>query len=310
VKIVIVGAGAVGLYYGAHLATQNPDVHFLLRSDYGTVKARGIAVLSPAGDFVLHPVNTHRFSSEIGACDLVVIALKATANDALLDLLPPLIEENTMLLTLQNGLGNEEFLGAHFGAARVLGGKCFVCLNRIAPGVVKHIGHGAITLGEFGRKSQARTHEVARAFEESGVRCEVCENIEEVLWRKLTWNIPFNGLSIAASQNDAGKRVGITVGQIIADAALLDETKILMRETIAIAAAHGVLIEDEYIEFQIERTKKMGDYKPSSLLDYEAWREIEIEPIWGEPLRRAQALGVSTPRLQDLLGRLRATATP
>jgi 2-dehydropantoate 2-reductase len=300
VKIAIIGAGAVGCYYGARLARQNPDVHFLLRSDYEIVKARGVEVLSPEGDFVLKLVSAHQNVEEIGACDLVVIALKATANGVLPPLLPPLLNQNTMLLTLQNGLGNEEFLATHFGAQRVLGGKCFVCLNRIAPGVIRHLGHGVITLGEFRRRSEVRTHELAKMFRVSGVRCEVCVDIEEVIWRKLTWNIPFNGLSIAAAKN--GK--GIDVGQIIADPYLLDLTKKLMREVISIAAAQGVLIDDHYVEFQIERTKPMGAYKPSSLLDYEAGREVEVEPIWGEPLRRAQNLGVPAPHLQELHDRL------
>ena len=73
-----------------------------------------------------------------GRVDLVIVALKATANDALPDLLPPLLGPDTLLLTLQNGLGSEEFLAERFGAERVLGGLCFVCLNKTAPGVIEH----------------------------------------------------------------------------------------------------------------------------------------------------------------------------
>jgi 2-dehydropantoate 2-reductase len=306
-KIAIIGAGAVGSYYGTMLARGFPeelDVHFLLRSDYEAVRERGIEVLSPRGDFVLHPVKAHRQAEEIGACDLVVVALKATANEVLPSLLPPLLKAETALLTLQNGLGNEEFLAERFGVDRVLGGKCFVCLNRIAPGVIRHIGHGVITLGEFRRTPQERTHELANRFVESGVRCDVCDDIEDVLWRKLVWNIPFNGLSIAAGEVRAGRRIGKDVGQILADSELLERTRKLMQETIAIAAACGVLIPESYIAFQIERTYPMGAYKPSSLLDWEAGREVEIEPIWGEPLRRARRSGVDAPQLDALYKQL------
>jgi 2-dehydropantoate 2-reductase len=298
VKIAFVGTGAVGLYYGAKLARHHAalDVHFLLRSDYDVVNERGIEVLSPRGDFVLHPVSAHSSPQAIGACDLVVIALKATANEVLPSVLPPLLKAETAILTLQNGLGNEEFLADRFGAQRVLGGKCFVCLNRIAPGVVKHIGHGVITLGEFGRGPQERTREIARLLVESGVRCEVCDDIEDVLWRKLVWNIPFNGLTIACG--------GVDVAQILADSAQLDMARALMREVIAIAAACGVLIPPDYIEFQIERTRPMGAYRPSSLIDWQNGREVEVEPIWGEPLRRAQQLGVAAPHLAALYQRL------
>lgn len=304
-KIAIVGAGAVGSYYGANLArlrSQNPDidVHFLLRSDYEIVREHGIRVLSPQGDLLLNLVNAHQLVETIGACDLVVIAIKATANNQLLSLLPPLLHEDTMLLTLQNGLGNEEFLAGHFGARRVLGGKCFVCLNRIAPGVIKHIGHGVISLGEFRRVPQERTRQLAELFIKSGIECRLSDNIEEVLWRKLTWNIPFNGLSIVGGSG----RKGVDVAQIIADAELLEKTRKLMREVIAVAGASGVLIEDEYVEFQIQRTRPMGPYKPSSMLDFEAGREVEIEPIWGEPLRRARNLKIPIPHLEQLYARL------
>jgi 2-dehydropantoate 2-reductase len=297
VKIAIVGAGAVGLYYGAMLARQNPEVHFHVRSGYDAVRERGIEVLSPLGDFRLQPVHAHATVQSIGACDAVIIATKATANKVLLEWLPPLLQRNTMLVTLQNGLGNEEFLAQHFGEERVLGGKCFVCLNRIAPGVVRHIGHGVIQLGEWQRPAQERTHRLGEMFNAAGIKCEVRDDIKEVLWRKLTWNIPFNGLAIAAG--------GIDVGQILSDATLLALTRALMQETIAIARAEGVPIEESYIDFQINRTLPMGAYKPSSLLDYEAGREVEIEPIWGEPLRRARLRGIAASQLERLYEQLR-----
>lgn len=295
-KIAIIGPGAVGGYYGAMLARAGNNVHFLLRSDYNHVAQHGFQVFSPLGDFQLQPVNAHRTPESIGQCDLVIVAAKATANEAIPALVAPLLHETTAILTLQNGLGNEEFLARHFGAERILGGKCFVCLNRIAPGTIRHIGHGIISIGEFGRPAQERTHELANRLRASGVSCQLSDDIAEVLWRKLVWNIPFNGLAIAAGRD----RKGIDVGQILADPALLERTRALMGEVIATARASGVSIEEEYAAFQIERTYPMGDYKPSSLLDWQNGFEVEVEPIWGRPLQRAQQLGIPTPELEKL----------
>jgi 2-dehydropantoate 2-reductase len=297
-KIAIVGVGAVGGFYGAMLSRAGNEVHFLLRSDYEHVAQNGLQVFSPLGDFRLRPVNAHRTPESIGACDLVIIAIKATANDVLPGVLPAMLHDTTALLALQNGLGNEEFLAQHFGGERVLGGKCFVCLNRIAPGTIRHIGHGVISIGEFGRPAQERTRELANRFRASGVSCSVSDDIAEVLWRKLVWNIPFNGLAIAAGGKD--------VAQILNDGKLLSRAKKLMREVMAIARECGVAIEDGYADFQIERTKPMGDYKPSSLLDWQAGREVEVEPIWGEPLRRARELNIAAPELSRLYEELRA----
>jgi len=128
----------------------------------------------------------------------VLIALKATNNDVLPDLIPPLLHETTASLTLQNGLGNEEFLARHFGAERVAGGLGFICLNRVSPSVIEHFDYGSLTIGEFTGLPKPRTHNIASEFKRCGVVCAVVENLRRERWRKLVWNIPFNGLSIAA----------------------------------------------------------------------------------------------------------------
>src|ERR1700709_2157794 len=130
-RIAVVGAGAIGGYYGTKLAYFGRDVHFLMRGDLREVKRLGIRIRGKAENIRLAKVKAYSSTEEIGPCDLVLIAVKTTSNDDLLDLISPLLKPETMLLTLQNGLGNEEFLAQHFGAARVLGGLCFICLNRI-----------------------------------------------------------------------------------------------------------------------------------------------------------------------------------
>ena len=142
-KIAVVGCGAVGSYYGAKLAHAGHDVHFLLRSDYEVVRQEGVLIRSPEGDFHVRPQGA-RDPGEIGLCELVLIGLKTTANDQFAKLLPPLVGPGTAVLTLQNGLGNEDQLARLFPAEQIMGGLCFVCLNRVAPGVIQHIDRKSV----------------------------------------------------------------------------------------------------------------------------------------------------------------------
>jgi 2-dehydropantoate 2-reductase len=296
-RIAIVGCGAVGTYYGAKLAQAGADVHFLLRSDYEQVKKHGLKIHCHQGDFELPQVQAYQSSADIGPCDLIIVAIKATANDVLPKVLLPLIKENTAILTLQNGMGNAEFLAAHFGAERIMGGACFVCINRLAPGVVQNFQHGLIALGELQGAPTQRTKDLVELWKASGVPSQLEESLKALLWRKLTWNVPFNGLTIAAG--------GIDVSGILADENLAKIARKLMGELIQAAAADGVKIEPSYIDFQMDRTAVMGPYKPSSLIDFLAGRAVEVEAIWGEPLRRALAKKVPAPRLEMLYALLR-----
>ena len=197
-KFAVVGCGAVGSYYGAMLCRAGHDVHFLLRSDYEVVQNDGVQVCSPAGDFRTRP-QCAKAPEEIGASDVVLIALKTTANAEFAKLLPPLVSPHTAVVTLQNGLGNEAQLARFFPGEQILGGLCFVCLNRTAPGVIEHLAHGLIVLGEFERRPEPRTYELAAAFENAGVPCKVTDNLARTHWEKLVWNVPFNGLGVASA---------------------------------------------------------------------------------------------------------------
>jgi len=291
-RIAVVGSGAVGGYYGALLARREEEneVSFLMRKDLETVQRRGLAIRSSKGDFTIDPVRCFSDTAEIGPVDLVIVALKATANEALENLLRPLLHDETAIVTLQNGLGNEDFLVRHFPGRPVLGGLCFVCLNRVEPGVVRHIAHGRIEMGDHTGCGTAMR--VAHRFARAGIDCEILDDLRLARWRKLVWNVPFNGLAIAGG--------GIDVSRILDDPALLDRTRKLMGEVVEAAAAQGLAIDPDFPETNIAWTRKMGPYRPSSLLDFLAGREVEVEAIWGEPLRRARAVGVETPELEAL----------
>ena len=305
-RIAIVGSGAVGAYYGARLAHAGEEVRFLMRRDLAAVRAHGLTVRVFAGQkplehFHLANVAAHGSTAEIGPVDLVIVGLKATADAAMRELLPPLLHERTAVLTLQNGLGSDELVARDFGAGRVLGGLCFVCLNRVGgPGdapAIECYHPGSVSIGELGRPAGERARALGGAFQRAGVTCAVADNLAEVRWRKLVWNIPFNGLSIAAG--------GVTTDRILADPALVAEVRALMREVQQAAATLGIVIPDAFLQKQIDVTGPMGAYKPSSLIDFLDGKAVEVEAIWGEPLRRARAAGVAMPHLERLYAQLR-----
>ena len=310
-KIAVVGCGAVGSFYGAKLAHAGHEVHFLLRSDYEAVRRQGVLIRSPEGDFQVQPQCAQR-PEEIGHADLVLIGLKTTANEAFPKLLPPLVGPGTAVLTLQNGLGNEEVLARLFPVEQILGGLCFVCLNRVAPGVIQHIGYGQVVLGEFQRQAEPRTHELAARFCAAGVPCTVADNLARAHWQKLVWNIPFNGLGVASAAGfdalaqSSGEprpsrvRECMTTDQLLADARWARLVRELMLEVIAAARALGFDIRDDLADKQIERTRTMGAYRASTLIDFERGQPLELQSLFLEPLRQANEADVAMPRLYSL----------
>jgi 2-dehydropantoate 2-reductase len=308
-KIAVVGCGAVGSFYGAKLCRDGHDVHFLLRSDYDVVRRKGVLIRSKQSDFQVQPKCATE-PQAIGPSDLVLVALKATANEELPRLLPPLVAKRTAVITLQNGLGVEEQLSATVMPEQVLGGLAFVCLNRVEPGVVHHIDHGNIVLGEYARDAYSRTREIAFIFNHARIKCEVTSDLARARWEKLIWNIPFNGLGVASAAGlDAAftgrieteeRQACLTTDLLLADAGWTKLVRDLMAEIIAIARALGHKVEEAQAEVNIERTLTMGAYKPSTLLDFERGQPLELKSMFLEPLRCAREAGVWTPRLEAL----------
>lgn len=309
-KIAIVGCGALGGFYGSLLWRIGQETHFLLRSDFEIVRRGGMRVRSPLGDFCATPICAAR-PRDIGRCDMVLIGLKTTANDRLPDLLPPLLDASTVILTLQNGLGNEEVLETVAPAESIMGGLCFVCVNRVRPGVLHHLAHGRVVLGEHRRGPSDRTRRIASLIAATGVACEVSEDLDRAHWEKLVWNIPFNGLGVAAAAGyDAVIRgepdPGEKFGRCLATDALLGDPKWeglvveLMREIVEAGRAHGHGIAPDFADTMLDRTREMGAYRASTLIDFELGKPLEWENLFAEPLRRAAGRGVSTPRLAAL----------
>ena len=296
-RIAIVGAGAVGGYYGGKLSAAGEDVSFVVRSGLADLRREGLLVESPTGGFHLPSPRVYDNSGEIGPVDLVIVAWKATSNESYRKVISPLLHSNTAILTLQNGLGNTEKLAELFGAQRVLGGLCFVCINRLSLTRIRHLGQGLITLGEFEGGVTARLQDLLGCFEAADIKCGAVQDLMHAQWVKLVWNVPFNGLCLAEG--------GITTEDLLSCPEGEQQVRSLMREVVAGAAALGRRIAPEILDEQIRSTREMGAYRPSSMIDYLQGRDVEVEAIWEEPLRRAEQAGAELPFWRSLLGRIR-----
>jgi 2-dehydropantoate 2-reductase len=296
--IAVIGAGAVGGYYGARLIQSGLDVHLLNRSECAHIRQFGMEIHSRDGDFYLSPkqVNVYDNPAQMPKADLILVTLKTTANRMLGELITPVLKSDSIILTLQNGLGNEEALAELFGRERVLGGMAFVCINRGKPGQILHTDHGKIQLGEPWAGPSERARRISELFAKSRVPCEVIANLPAGRWEKLMWNIPFNGLGAAMDK---------TTDQLIGDEHGLWLVRQLMREVIDTCKPLGVELKLALIEEKIRYTLTMGAYKTSMQIDRQLGRPMEVEAIIGRPVRSAQEHSVSTPcmkMLYEILG--------
>lgn len=297
-KVAVIGAGAVGGYYGARLAQAGHDVRFLCRSDLETIRRDGLRVYSKDGDFALPKVDAYAASSEIGPVDWVVCSLKATALEEARDLVMPCIGPETRIVALMNGLGVEVRFAEWFGPERVFGGMAFVCINRGEAGVIHHLDYGRVSIGHM-LDDPAETDSLRQLLESGSIEVAVAPNLRFARWEKLCWNVPFNGLSVA------GGGIGT---RTILDAPLLRGTaERAMAEVVRAgnadleaAGSDARLDPVEVIQRMFTLTETMGDYRTSMVIDYVMGRPLESEAILGNAVRRAGELGVEVPTMATL----------
>lgn len=292
----IIGTGAIGGYYGGRLQRAGYDVHFLARSDYAVIQTQGLRIDSVFGDFVLPQVQVYEDPRQMPPCDVVVVALKATQNDQLTHILPPLLGEKTILVLLQNGLGVEPELAAQFPQTTILGGLCFVCANKVGPGHIRHLDYEAIALAQYGPHYAPQgitpiLEAIAADFTAAGIEIHPKPHLMQSRWEKLVWNIPYNGLSVVLNaQTD----------QLMANPATRTLVEELMGEVAQGAAACGCEITPAVIAHMIAHTEAMTPYLTSMKLDYDRRQPLEVEAIVGNPLRFAHNGGVILPKITML----------
>jgi 2-dehydropantoate 2-reductase len=308
-RYAVLGTGALGGFYGARLQQAGAEVHYLLRSDYAQVKAQGLVVESPDGDFTLPQVHAYQAAIDLPPCDVAIVALKTTQNHLLPKLLLPVLKESGIALVLQNGLGIEAEVAKLVGCDRVMGGLCFLCANKVAPGHIRHLDYKQITLGDFAADYQPcgiteRMQQVAADFEQAGIPIELAEDLFISRWKKLVWNIPFNGLSVV---------LNATTDQMMADPMTRSLAEALMQEVAQGARASVQVAEPgsaravppQFIQTMLDYTAKMKPYRTSMKIDYDERRPLEVEAIFGNPLRMAEQAGVALPKIEMLYQQLK-----
>jgi 2-dehydropantoate 2-reductase len=293
--IAVIGAGAVGGYYGARLIQHGHRVHLLTPRDCQAIRRTGMQIHSRDGDFSLSAkqINVYDDPRAMPKADLVIVTLKTTANYHFAELVGPVVKEDSIILTLQNGLGNEELLANLFGDNRVLGGMAFVCINRVAPGEIWHTDHGMIRLGESRGGISERTTKIAGLFSASGIPCDVLDDLAFGRWDKLIWNVPFNGL---------GAALDMTTDQLIGSQQGLSMVRRLCQEVIDACWPLNIRFNLNVIEEKIRHTQTMGAYKTSMQIDRQMGRRMEIEAIIGRPLHEARRNSIETPYMEMLYG--------
>lgn len=291
-RIVMVGTGALGGWYAGLLAWAGHDVSCLARRDAAVLKRDGVILRDAKGERRAHFTQVSELASDLGKFDIVLIATKTTANAEIPSLVRTLAAPDATLVTLQNGMGNAEVLTTVAGADAVVAGLCFVCINRLAPGLIENSLAGHIRFAAALGPANPRVHAISALFQSAGVDARADDALESTLWRKLCWNIPFNGLAIAGG--------ALTTDRILANPMLAGRARRLMLEVQAAAAARGHPFSNQHLDHQFTLTAGMGPYAPSSLIDYQTGKPVEVDAIWSLPLARGEAAGVAMPELRQL----------
>ncbi|MBF0107833.1 MAG: 2-dehydropantoate 2-reductase [Magnetococcales bacterium] len=305
-RILVVGTGAIGGYYAGKLARAGALVSTVhhSRTDYEAVLKEGIRVESIQGDFHYRPFSVHREVSDYSFhADIILVAVKAVPELDVAALIRPAVGPGTLILLVQNGLGNEEPIAAAFPGNILISGLAFICVSRIAPGVLRHLCYGRLSIGLYPRGEEARVVSLSRLFAASGVPCAVCADIVAERWKKLIWNAAFNPISVLGHHATTRDMMDSPVVRTLVER--------VMREVCRLANAEGHLLDEEaLVAKNMTETDRMESYKTSMLLDFEAGRPLEVEAILGKASAIARTHGIPTPGLDALHALLTLATRP
>jgi 2-dehydropantoate 2-reductase len=304
-RFAIVGSGAVGGYFGAKLARSGNDVTFIARGAHlAAIRERGLQVRSAKlGDFVVR-APAHEDPRQVGPVDVVLFTVKAYDNASALQLLPPLLGDRAVVLTLQNGVDSVDEIAAVVGQSRVLGGTTYVATALESPGVIVQTGvHRSIIFGEvFGDRSRIsdRVQAIADVCAPADILVTAVADGRQPIWDKFVYLAPFAGFTGAAR---------LPIGGIWPDPLVQAMFYAAAKEIAALAAAEGVTISED----RFTRLKEYMDGIPPStrsslLIDLEMGKRIEVEALQGAAVRRASQHGLSIPIITTLYAALKPWA--
>ncbi|MCZ6906506.1 MAG: 2-dehydropantoate 2-reductase [Deltaproteobacteria bacterium] len=285
-RVAVMGAGAVGGYFGARLAASGQEVAFVARGRHlEAMKGHGLRVKSIQGD--LH--NRSQFTSdpeEVGPVDLIVFCVKSHDTEEASRRMAPLVGEKTSILSLQNGVDNPDKIAAHWGKERVLAGAAYIGAQITAPGTIEHRAAGRITLGELDGGITQETKALCDLFNKAQVPCTVSPEIRKVLWGKLVWNAPFCALASVA---------GATVEDIVESESLTNLAVGCMEEVMEAARTQGIDLGHSIVSETLNLSHSLGDFKPSMLQDLEAGKPLEYEALNGIVVKTLRKAGKEAP---------------
>jgi 2-dehydropantoate 2-reductase len=288
-RYVIVGCGAIGGLYGARLVAAGHPVTFVVRSGADELRRDGLRLDSVDGDLVL-PAGSFGVATDVagaGVADVVVVATKATAAvDASAALGPA-----STLAVFQNGLGVEATADERSpGAAAVVGAMCFVCAAKVGPTHIRHDDYGRVTLAPH-RGGLDAAQAIGDDLAGAGVPVEVTPDLVTARWRKLLWNVPFNGLTAL---------LDVGTDEVLSSAAGRSLAVSLMEEVVAGAQACGAELGADDITAMVRMTESMVPYRTSMALDLAAGRRMEHDAIHGAAVRAGAERGVAMARVEAL----------
>ncbi len=288
-RLAVLGAGAVGGYFGARLAKAGADVTFLARgATLAALRARGLQVKSPAGDFTVTPVAASDGSDSLAPFDGALVCTKAWQVTEGGRLLSRLLAADGFALPLTNGVEAPDELGAVLGPERVLGGMCRIIAKVTSPGVVEHVGvEPTVVFGELDDRPSARVEALRAVFAAAGVAAEVPPSVRGAMWEKLVF---------IAATSAVGAVTRATTGEIRA----VPESRALlasaMRETWSVARGLGIPVREETVEKCLVFFDNLPAEGTTSMQrDVIAGRPSELEAQAGAVVRFGRAVGVPTP---------------
>lgn len=309
-KFLIAGAGAIGAYMGACMARAGQDVTLFARGPHlRALKEHGVRVESRAGDFVARPKVSGSLE-EVGACDVVLLGVKAHSLTQLAPQLKPVLGPDTAVVSLQNGvpwwffqtwpgplkglrlerLDPGGVISSAIEARRIVGSIVYLSNEIVEPGIIRHVAGDRITLGEPDGSSRDRTRALAEALIAAGLRAPITTHIHQEIWVKLLGNVAFNPISALT---------GSTLAQIVHDPEACELARAIMREAEAVALKLGLEMPIS-IEKRIAAAASVGEHKTSMLQDLEAGHPLEIEAVVGAVIELGERLGIPTPHTRSV----------
>jgi 2-dehydropantoate 2-reductase len=293
-RICVFGAGGLGGYFGGRLAVAGADVTLIARGAHlAALREDGLRVRSVMGDFEARVAATDD-PAEVGPVDMVLFTVKSYDTDAAARSLRPMLRQGngqvpaTAVVSLQNGVDNEERIAAAIGREYVVGGVAYILTSIAEPGVIYHVG-GPTSL-VFGELDGGRTERVERLLEacrQAGVKAELADDIRVALWSKYAFLCALAGMTAA---------VRLPIGEIRAEPAAMAQLGQLIEEGWRVARAEGVSLEDGYVERQMAFVETIEAGGFSSLYhDLVTGHRMELEALHGEMVRRAHRAGVDVP---------------